>query len=92
MSFTKSAQNLCRMVECTIETIFKKSEHKCWYKQGDITCVDLYRVRNKDTSGNQIEWVVENEKIHNSIFTFKEDAPIEKRKECNRYELLTENA
>ena len=39
------------------------------------TCVNLFRERNKDTPGNQIEYMDENVKICNSIFTFKEDAP-----------------
>ena len=41
--------------------------------------MDLYRVRNVDTPGNQLEWVDENGKICKSIFTFKEDAPIQKK-------------
>ena len=65
--------------------------------------MDLYRVKSEDTPGEQIECVDEKGKIYNSILTFKEDAPIEKKmvelfkkrvlceeKECNRYELLTE--
>ena len=36
-------------------------------------------MRNEDTPEDQIEWVDENGKIYNSIFTFKEDPPIEKR-------------
>ena len=63
--------------------------------------MSLFRVRNEDAPGNQVEWVNKNGKIYNSTFTFKEDAPIEKKiayllkrkniceeKECNRYELL----
>ena len=59
--------------------------------------MDLFRVRNEDTTGDQIEYVDENGEIYNSIFTFKEDAHLFKRrvmceeKECNRYELLTED-
>ena len=41
--------------------------------------MDLFRLRNKDTPGNQIEYVDENRKIYNSILTFKKDATIEKR-------------
>ena len=39
--------------------------------------MDLFKVRNEDTPGNQVE--LENGKIYNSMFTFKEDAPIEKK-------------
>ena len=35
---------------------------------GQTIFVDLYRGRNEDTQGDQIEWVDENEKIYNSIF------------------------
>ena len=60
-------------------------------------------MRNEDIPGDQIEWGNENGKIYNSIFTFKNNIPIEKRiaglfirrvickeKECNRYEPLTQ--
>ena len=49
-------------------------------QRGEYNCVGLFRVRNKDTPGNQIEFVDENERIIcNSIFTFKEVDPTEKR-------------
>ena len=58
--------------------------------------MNLYRATNKDTSENQVEWVDKKGKIYDSIFTFREDVPIEKKiriickeQEFNRYELLT---
>ena len=56
-----------------------KREHRCWNKQGEDTSEDLLRVRNEDTPQYQIEYVDKNMKIFDSIFIFKEDAPIEKR-------------
>ena len=41
--------------------------------------MNLLRVTNTRTPGNQVEWVDENGKIYNSMFTFKVDALIEKR-------------
>ena len=65
--------------------------------------MDLIRVSYEDTPGNQIEYVHKIGKIYNTIFIFKEDALTEKRmadlfkrkvickkKECSKYELLTE--
>ena len=46
--------------EKNYRVIFKKREHRCWNRQGEDTCVNLYRVRNEDTPGYQIEWVDEN--------------------------------
>ena len=43
------------------------------------TCVNSYRVTNEDTPENQVKWMNEEGKIYNSIFTFREDAPIEKQ-------------
>ena len=67
--------------------------------------MNLYRVMNEDTPENKVEWRDEDNKIYNSIFIFKEDVLIEKHiadlfdrriiceeKECNRYELLTEES
>ena len=79
-----------------------KRELGHWNKRGEDTCVNFFRVMNEDTPGNQVKWEDENGKLYNNIFTFKEDAPIEKmadlferiiicyEKECKRYELLTE--
>ena len=79
-----------------------KSVHKCWNRREEDTCVNLFRMTNEDTPGNQVEWMDKNGKIYNSIFTFKEDAPIVKttglferriiceEKEFNRNVLLTE--
>ena len=88
--------------ERNYRAVYKKREHRCWERWGEDICVDLYRVRNEDTPRDQIEWVDENEKINNSMITFKEDAPVEKRMadhfkrrviyeeiERNIYELLT---
>ena len=52
-----------------------KSVHKCWNRREEDTCVNLFRMTNEDTPGNQVEWVVENGKIYNNIFTFEDDAP-----------------
>ena len=70
-----------------------QKRHLCTSVQGTI----------EDTLRNQVERVDENGKIYNSIFTYKEDAPIEKKmsdlfeirilseeEECNKYELLTQ--
>ena len=62
--------------------------------------MNLLRVTNTRTPGNQVEWVDENGKIYDCIFTLKEDAPIKNKmadlferniwdeKECYRYKLL----
>ena len=65
--------------ERNYRTIFMKREHRCWNRRREDICVDLSRVRNEDTPGNQIKYIDENRKIYNSIFAFKEDAPTEKR-------------
>ena len=62
--------------------------------------MNQYRIINEDTSGNPV-YVAINGKIYNSIFTFKESVPINKKRtyffemrivckeeKCNRYELL----
>ena len=101
MNFTTHKQGRERVEELKeriYKTSFRKRKHRCWNRQVDNIFVDLYRVRNENTLGEQIEWVDENEKIYNSIFPFKENASIEKRmpdlfkrrviykeKECNRY-------
>ena len=41
--------------------------------------MNLFKVRNENTPGNQIEYEYENRIIYNSTFTFKEDARIEKK-------------
>ena len=41
--------------------------------------MNKYRVTNEDTPENQIERLDENEKICNSIYTFNEEVPIEKK-------------
>ena len=63
--------------------------------------MNLYRVTNEDIPESRVERVNEYGKLYNSIFTFREDVPIEKKadlferriickeKECNRFELLT---
>ena len=75
--------------ERNYKVIFKKREHRCWHR--------------RDVLGEGRRICRKNEKIYNSIFTFKENSPIEKRiadffkrrviceeKECNRYELIME--
>ena len=44
--------------------------------RGEDAYVNLYRVTNEDTLENQAEWVHKNEKIYNSIFTFRDDVLI----------------
>ena len=58
--------------------------------------MNLFRVRNEETPENQTEYV-ENGKIYNAIFTFREGALTmvdlfkrSKKKKCNRYELQME--
>ena len=41
----------------------RKREQKCWNNRGEDTCVNLYRVINKDTSGNPV-YMDENGKIY----------------------------
>ena len=48
-------------------------------RKGEDTCVNLYKVTNEDTPENPVEWVYEEGKIYNSIFTLREDAPKEKK-------------
>ena len=67
-----------KLKERNCRAIFKKREHRRWDSQEKDICVYLFRVRNKNTPGNQIEYVNKNGKIYNTIFTFKEDAPTEK--------------
>ena len=67
------------------------------------TCVNLFKVTNEDAPKENVDLVDKNGKFYNSIFTFKENAPINKKmtdrfkrrvvckeKECKGYELLTE--
>ena len=52
---------------------FRKREQRCWNNKREDTCVNLYRIiKEEDISGN-LEHVDENDKIYNSIFTFKVD-------------------
>ena len=64
--------------ERNYRVIFRKIEHRCWNRRGEYNCVNSFTVTNEDTSRNQVELVDKNGKIHNSIFIFEKDAPIEK--------------
>ena len=91
------------MKEKNYRAKFKQREHRCWGNPREDTCVNLYRVTNEDAPEEDIEYVDGNGKFYVSIFTFKENAPINKKmidrfkrriickeKECKGYELLTE--
>ena len=66
------------MKERSYRTVFKEKNTDVETVKEKISCENMYRVTNEDTPENQAEWVDDNGKIYNSIFTFKEDAPIEK--------------
>ena len=92
------------MKEKNYRAKFKQREHRCWDNPREDTCVNLFRVTDEDAPEERTELVDEDGKFYHSIFTFKENAPINKRKmtdcykerivcketECERYELLTE--
>ena len=58
--------------------MFRQREQRCWGNPGEATCVNLYRVTDKDAPEDKIELVDENGKFYNSCFTFKECTPINK--------------
>ena len=60
--------------ERNYRAIFRKREHGCWSNRDEDTYVNLYRVINKDTSGNPV-YMDKNRKIYNSIYNFKECMP-----------------
>ena len=57
--------------------IFRKRDHRFWNNRGEDTWLNLYRVINEDIPGNPV-YIDKNEKIYNSIFTFKKDEPTNK--------------
>ena len=72
ITHNREEKNVHELKERNYTVLFRKREHR----RGEDTYVNLFRITNEDTPGNQAEWFNKNEK--NSIFIFKEDAPIEK--------------
>ena len=58
--------------------IFRKREYRCWNNKEEDTYVNVYRVVNKDTSGNPV-YVDKNGIIYNIIYNLKEGMPTIKK-------------
>ena len=58
---------------------FRQGEHRCWDNPREDTCVKLFRVTDEDAPEEKKELVDENGKFYNSIFTFKDNALINKK-------------
>ena len=81
---------------------YRKKDYRCWNKAGKEKCTILYTCRTEDPQRAML--LIDNEwKIYEDVFSFKEENSKEIRKgdilneritckvkECNEYELLTE--
>ena len=56
----------------------QEREHRCCKNRGEDTCVNIYRVVNKDTSGNLV-YEDENRIIYNNIYNFRKDIQTNKK-------------